>query len=372
VITGLAVGAVTALAWGVPILLVARWLSTPLHDRPAVEERLWWGAIIGVAVGILVVLALPRPGGAATFRRLLPLGFSEQLALRVDAPVLLAIAHWPGARVLALVWGGIALLLIGYTVARTVAVLRSLRRRPDASTRHTQILERVVGSGSSIRLTVSDRTLVPLAVGASEVCLPADLTDFSDREIEVLIRHEVAHLRRGDPLKALLLGVFAALLFPVPGVRTAHRRLLRCAEMRSDESAASGSRQARALASALERLASRVESSRDPIVRSPFGSAAADGGGRSLVLDRVARLLSDPGHGRRAMEIRGWRNQIPVLMIVLIPVLLFVAPVLGVHLRIQDRPQLFRSLDAVAPKGSELRLNRPAKPGEFSELRIRR
>lgn len=157
------------------------------------------------------------------------------------------------------VWAAIAGVRI---VIRTSRVRRTRRRlMGGAATAPTARVHRIATS-------VADRMRVPLppialvddcpggasAVGIRHplVVLDRSLTErMDDGELEGVLAHELAHLRRRDNLVALLLGIVRDVFFFVPGGRWALRQLHTERELAADQCAVRVTRRPGALASGL-------------------------------------------------------------------------------------------------------------------------
>lgn len=103
----------------------------------------------------------------------------------------------------------------------------------------------------------------------------------SGPELEIALRHEVAHIRRCDNLKKLLFRCFA-----FPGMTVLETAWSEAAEMAADDAAVSSSREALDLASALIKL------SRLPAAPVPGLSTALLQGAGALLNARVERLIA--------------------------------------------------------------------------------
>ncbi len=141
-------------------------------------------------------------------------------------------------------------------------------------------------------LTVSTRTVVPAAVGLTEICVPAEFSEtLSSCEQEALLAHEVAHLARRDPVWLAAATALTRVLLIQPLNRLALRRLREASERAADEFAVRITRDPVALARALANLAT--------VVVATAGTASASG---SPLFDRVTRLLSAGGHHESRIE----------------------------------------------------------------------
>jgi len=212
-------------------------------------------------------------------------------------------SYWHAAGLL-IVAGGSAVWIAGLITFR-----RRVRRRPCTNQAWIDVLNEQrerFGYRRAVRLTVSDDTVVPMAMGIirPEICLPSN----ADRalpgcEFRAALAHELAHLHRRDPHWLLLYRAARLLLFIQPLNRLAVRRLLEIAEFECDAWAARTTRDPLALARCLERVARQLVTGRFEnfdVAHAPVASLAMT---KSLLGRRVCRLLEPgarPSHGRQS------------------------------------------------------------------------
>jgi beta-lactamase regulating signal transducer with metallopeptidase domain len=112
------------------------------------------------------------------------------------------------------------------------------------------------GVGKKIGLTFSERLGSPLALGSSEICLPArSLTDLRPDQQQSMLAHELAHLVRGD-FRWLQWGNFLDVVFFFqPFNRLMRQEMLELVEQNCDAWAISHTGQARPLADCLVKVA---------------------------------------------------------------------------------------------------------------------
>lgn len=195
-----------------------------------------------------------------------------------------------------------------------------LKRMLDSLCLHSGFQRRV-------RLTVSAKSRVPMAMGIvrHEICLPERaLTALSPAEQESMIAHELAHLKRYDPLWLALFRWMESLLFFQPLNRLARDRWLEAAEYCCDAWAAKLLGEGLPLARCLTEVA-------DWIVGPDVGlvKAAAHGMARnpSSLARRVTRLLEAPKE-----EARFVRGPMPgVILAALLFIMVGTAPGVSVN-----------------------------------------
>lgn len=129
-----------------------------------------------------------------------------------------------------------------------------------------------------------------VGIRRASIVVDADvLADLDDEELEGLIAHELAHVKRCDNLLALLVGVVRDLCFFVPGGRWVTRRLCEEREFAADQLAVRTTERPGALASGLLKA---IDVHRPSMACAAFSAPAA-------VVTRVERLVGEgPSHGR--------------------------------------------------------------------------
>ena len=182
-----------------------------------------------------------------------------------------------------------------------------------------------LGLRRGFHVLVSARALAPMVVGTLRpvVLLPASvLTGFSPDQVEALLAHELAHLRRWDDVLNLLQCAIETLLFFHPAVWWISRRAREDRELCADDLATARGIERHTLAQALGRLA---------LDGSPALALAATG--HMPVLTRIRRLLLPPP---APMRLNAW----PLITLIIL------ASGFGIQPRAQaDAPPRGRILD---------------------------
>lgn len=139
-------------------------------------------------------------------------------------------------------------------------------------------------------LSVLDGLPGPVTLPNGEICLPRwTVETLSPRALDAVLAHELAHIRRRDPLALLAVTLLDGLLFLQPLNRLAHRRLAALAELNADAFAARLTGNPRALAEALAQCARRLHDTSSKHHALHAGVAMATR--RSPLIGRVERLL---------------------------------------------------------------------------------
>lgn len=138
-------------------------------------------------------------------------------------------------------WIGIAAVLLARLACQYV-LLRRMKRESDAPAAELQTLfdslrERAL-PGRQAKLLISDELSTPLAAGLAQptVLLPKDLHDASDAtNLEGILLHELAHLRRYDDWTNLVQQILRAVFFFHPAVWWISRRMTVDREIACDD-----------------------------------------------------------------------------------------------------------------------------------------
>ena len=188
---------------------------------------------------------------------------------------------------------------------------RSLSRRReiigDPLAAMLDSLKAAAGVRRPIRLTSSAELAGPVAMGASEICLPERaLTALDAGQQRAVLAHELGHLVRQDPLWLGLAGACESFLFLQPLNRLARRRIQEAAEYLCDDWAVHQTGGSLTLAKCLAEVATWMDAGSRAV---PVAGMAEN---RSQLVERVHRLLE----GSQPSQ-RGFRMAVPVAALAL-------------------------------------------------------
>ncbi|HET6880999.1 MAG TPA: M56 family metallopeptidase, partial [Pirellulales bacterium] len=193
------------------------------------------------------------------------------------------------------VWGGHRLRAATVAIADT-DLLKAVARQ-----------SRQIGLRAAPVVAYCERISVPVVVGILRpmILLPAALASgLSPNQLEALIAHELAHLRRWDPLVNLVQRLVEAILFFHPAVWYISRRIRTERENASDDLVLAAGWQRVQYADALVRMAELAASLRRGEA-APYLAVAASGGSQSEFKRRVMRLL-EPERTHYQLTNTGW------------------------------------------------------------------
>jgi len=244
----------TATAGFVLVSLV--WVLLHLAGRQNSGTRfaIWFSSLLAIAALPFV----PWSGlGAINLDAIHPVNLRGQLVLSASVALYLFVAWAAGA--------GLLLLRLGVGLWR-VRLLRNRCSDVDLSA-DPEIagILREFESRRRVRLCVSSEAAVPAAIGffRPAIVFPAWLLpQLSSTEINTVVRHELAHLRRCDDWTNLAQQVVKALFFFHPAVWWIENRLTLEREMACDEIVLAQTASPRAYASSLISFAERLQSAR--------------------------------------------------------------------------------------------------------------
>ncbi len=226
----------------------------------------------------------------------------------IEKPALIQVAQLAQQDGPALSWSRIALgaWLLGALFGLALLIRQHARlRRMLASRRivsqgplldRLDRLRRTAHWKRPVRLSTTSRLASPVALARGEIVVPEPApARLSAPELDCLLAHELAHLRRRDPWTLLLASVLQRIFFLQPLNRLAARRALETAEMRCDELAARWTHGEVVLARCLAEVASWLTP--EPAPRLLPGMAEHG----SALVERVERLLAP----RRVARFQG-------------------------------------------------------------------
>jgi len=208
---------------------------------------------------------------------------------------------WPG--VLLLVWLAGSAGLATHWLLRWRQFLHTIADRREITQgsliERTRLLQHRAGLCRPISLQVSDHITDIIAFGRSSICVPRRLLpDLEEQERDSALAHEIAHLKRLDPMWTLATQALALILFFQPLLRLASRRLTEEAEFLCDEWAVDQTGQPEALARSLVKIALLRE--REAPIPAPVAGMTHK---EATVLERARRILGgreNPARGHRA------------------------------------------------------------------------
>lgn len=164
-------------------------------------------------------------------------------------------------------------------------------------------------------ITISESTCIdqPFAMGNNEICIPTNMiSQLSDDEISGILAHELAHLKKLDPCKLVILKIMSILLFFQPLIKKAACAISYEAELRADQLAIKQTGNPLALAKSLLKFGEAQGHQKQPQV------AAGLANEKMHLLDRVRRLF-----GTQNKTETKWFN--PKYLIILIPMTILLA-----------------------------------------------
>ena len=201
---------------------------------------------------------------------------------------------------LLLAWATVALVLLTRRLTGVLAVRRLVGKAapPSGYGDLVPVVDRLA-QGMSIRPPAL--LLLPQCPGGAFtaralrpvlVVDPVVVDGLDQRELEGLVAHELAHIRRRDNLLAGIIGVVRDLAFFLPPIHAAARWLRQEREESADELASEITRRPGALASSILKVWESSTASRRPVVCAAVPPRLALAGGGAVIEARVERLIS--------------------------------------------------------------------------------
>ncbi len=253
---------------------------------PALTLFLLWPDPVATPVDHLAAAVTPAPAPEAT-------PDTGAAALATPATQGQGAASWLAAALpwLVLVWmAGVLTLSVGYAAGWTYTIRLRRRGAREVGQRWQDQLARLkqqMGVRRAVRLVSSALVQVPSVAGwlRPVILVPVSVfTGLSPRQIEMVIAHELAHIRRHDYLVNLLQAACETVLFYHPAVWWVSQRIRIEREHCCDDLVVSVCGDAFTYAAALAKLETVRQTT-------PRLALAASGGS---LLDRVRRLLEGP------------------------------------------------------------------------------
>jgi hypothetical protein len=204
---------------------------------------------------------------------------------------------------------------------RVLAVFRSALEETQLSSHRAPLPFLSLLSGVEVLEGLGVPAPISTGILHPRVLLPIGLADrFSDEELRALALHEIAHLRRRDPLVLTLAALVRAVLFFHPLVWPAARQISALAEQCADDAVLEATGQPLPYAKMLARLA-------EELPPRPFATEMATGIllSKGAFLRRVEAILGDRDRVRRLTR----RALVGTLIAVLVSLVIVLAVPLG-------------------------------------------
>ena len=337
-------------------LSVLLWLILRLTPRAAAATRyalcglaLAFVAVLPVAQGWLPRLGAPAPAASASEHS------GVLVTLTAGTWLIWVLAAW-----------ALGSLLLMARVAWGLVALGGLKRRSSAAPE--QVVERFEGimracpGRRRARVLVSDDVAGPIAAGMVKpaVLLPAFLVEeLSEGELDQVLTHELAHIRRWDDWTNLAQKVVEALLFFHPAVIWIGRRLTLEREIACDDWVVGLAGTARPYATCLTRLAAIHRATPQTPQLAPGALAR-----RPQLSIRVEALLE----GGRDRTRRSSRSALTAAAAALAVTVFAAAPLAPVSVALPARPVTTARAAVVAP-ALRAAAARPAEGVKVARLR---
>ena len=294
--------------WQVPLILFAAWIAARIVRPlgPAAEHRVWVGALLGEAL-VPAMSLLPWDQLNLTWSWHLHAEHAAQgsVLVQVGSGVATGGLRFPAAAI------G---LVLGLYAAVTLFFAARFGWRWLRLQQMVQSAEPVALTGGAedawrrglrrfgaerVALLSSCRIFAPLTIGIANSCvmLPAKLiANLPDAELETVIGHELAHVRRLDFVKNLAYELLALTVSYHPGVWFTRQRLTETREMICDSMAA-GIQGGKEYAQSLLKLAGLLLQGKS--VRVPYAIGVFDSSTLERRLMKLTEMKREIGRVRR-------------------------------------------------------------------------
>jgi len=202
------------------------------------------------------------------------------------------------ANALLMFWGAMSAISIIPLLLGMVALYRTIRRSRIQEQHELARLALALGIRRRVTLRVSDDIRTPATAGYFRpiVLLPCEMLDWDFERLEMVLRHELAHVKRNDWIVRIAAHIACVLYAPNPLVWYASARLRAESEAACDDLVIAGGVNAKAYAKELLTVARNVR-------RSNLGVATVGMAHRTKVESRL-RAIVDPVRRRGSISRR--------------------------------------------------------------------
>ena len=256
--------------WQVPVIFAAGWIAARMARRsgPELEHRVW---VVALLLQVLLPACRFRPGGlihdivGLVLRRSSGAGGEVRVAIGTGVTSGLSMA-WLSNEVLTavLVVYGCSVLYFAARLGWRMVRTQWMERQAKAITLTGDAMQRWERCGrifgrTTARVAESDVIGGPVTVGVwNDVMLvpPGFLESIAEEDLDVVMAHEFAHMRRRDVVKNLIYEVFSLPVAYHPALWLTRARVAESREMVCDAMAAEAVAGSARYARSLLRLAS--------------------------------------------------------------------------------------------------------------------
>ncbi len=306
---------------GIAMLAVIAFRAVSRNSSPSIRYKFQVLCLFGCFIAFLVTFGLYQSGGQAPAAIK---GFSATETVSQAAALLtgtadglqvtsqsLSVSAAASAPLLGIIWClGFAFMATRYFAAYVIT--QKLRRTglsdvPYVWESRFRTLVLNTGVSEKVRIFVSDHVTGPLTIGFLKpvVLVPAGfLMGLPRDQVEAILLHELAHIRRYDYLVNLFQTAIKTVLFYHPAIHYISNKIDIDREQACDDLAVAQSRDPQALVRGLAALRLKTPG---------HGFSMAADGGDTPLMDRLKRLVGSPEHQRRPEHLL-----MPLIAIVLI------------------------------------------------------
>ena len=247
---------------------------------------------------------------------------------------------------LSLIWLSGAVLILGRLLLGTLNAQRIIRRSIKVTDEtwlaHLRALSIQIGLSSDVLLSRSDRLSMPLTTGTfrSAILIPAEADEWTSERREVVLLHELAHVKRRDCLMQFIAQLTSAVYWFNPLVWVVTRRLRIERERACDDHVLGLGTRASDYASHLLEIARSMGSAKCPTLAAVAMAKPSQLEGRLLA-------ILDPKLNRRGFS----RTSISILALVIAAVMVPLAAIqpLAKTVKSDERQTPRRIADSAAP-----------------------
>lgn len=228
--------------------------------KPMIKDKLpksfqyymWFPVIIALILPLSQIVEMPVPDSAAIPMKSIhdisqwisstafekPINFVSAQQAENEQQILHTTAHFPSIAVIVFIFWQLGMILVlGFNMICYVLFVQRLKKHNiSADQQETELLSKLSGSKSTLRLYKNPMAATPILIGIFRPAIILPYKKYEDMELQSIFLHEVTHMRKHDIVVKWSLILVGALHWFNPVIYFVRREINKACELACDES----------------------------------------------------------------------------------------------------------------------------------------